>query len=109
MTQQFIARTHIRIPITWFVDYVGSGLVGTGVIHDFSLEGWRITAIESRPIQIGMYLVLSVTLPNQSTPIKVEAATVQWVNGCEFGVHVVRISAEGEARLARESVERSIN
>ena len=97
MGRKFISRSRIRIPITSFVEYEGEGLFGTGVIQDFSVDGWHITAIETRPIQVGMSLALRVTLPNQPTPIDVEAATVQWVRGREFGVHVVNTDSEGEA------------
>ena len=96
MRRTFISRKHIRIPIACFVEYIGDGLIGTGVIHDFSVDGWHITAIESRPIQVGMSLALRVTLPNQPIPIHVEAATVQWVRGREFGVHVVNTNLERE-------------
>ena len=98
MRENFKSRTYIRIPITCFLDYVGDGVIGTGVVQDFSGDGWHITAIESQPIKVGMSLALHVTLPNQATPITVEAATVQWVRGREFGVHVVRMSSEVEAR-----------
>ena len=74
-------------------------MIGTGVVQDFSGDGWHINSIESQPIHVGMSLRLHVTLPNQATPITVEAATVQWVRGHEFGVHVVRISSEDEARI----------
>ena len=97
MSRTFIPRTFTRIPITCFVDYVGNGVFGTGVIQDFSSDGWHITAIESRPIQVGMSLALRVTLPNQATPIDVEATTVQWVRGREFGVQVVRRRSVVEA------------
>jgi hypothetical protein len=98
MSQNFKPRTHLRVPITCFVDYVGDGVIGTGVVQDFSGDGWHISGIESQPIQVGMNLALRVTLPNQATPTTVEAATVQWVRGREFGVHVVRVSSEVEAR-----------
>ena len=84
MDRKFISRSHIRIPIIWFVDYEGEGLFGTGIVQNFSVDGWHITAIESRPIQVGMSLAFRVTLPNQPIPIHVEAATVQWVRGREF-------------------------
>ena len=96
MDRKFISRSHIRIPIIWFVDYEGEGLFGTGIVQNFSVDGWHITAIESRPIQVGMSLALRVTLPNQPIPIHVEAATVQWVRGREFGVQVVNTNLERE-------------
>lgn len=107
MRQNLKSRTRIRIPITCFVDYVGDGVIGTGVVQDFSGDGWHITAIEPQPIQVGMSLALRVTLPNQATPITVEAVTVQWVRGREFGVHAVRISSEVAARSDLVNSDRS--
>ena len=97
MSPTFKFRTHIRIPVTCFVDYVGEGLIGTGVVQDFSVDGWHIDGLESQPIQVGMSLALRVTLPNQTTSIDVEATTVQWVRRREFGVQVVRGKSVVEA------------
>jgi hypothetical protein len=97
MDRKFISRSLIRIPITWFVDYEDEGLFGTGIVQSFSVDGWHIATIESRPIHVGMNLALRVAIPNQPIPIHVEAARVQWVSGREFGVHVVSMSSEGEA------------
>ena len=52
MSRTFKFRTHIRIPVTCFVDYVGEGLIGTGVVQDFSVDGWHIDGLESQPIQV---------------------------------------------------------
>ena len=103
MSGTFQFRTHSRMPITCFVDYVGEGLIGAGVTQDFSVDGWRIKAFKSQPIKVGMSLALRVHLPNQHIPIEVETATVQWVNRREFGVHVVDMSPEVEARVRQLS------
>ena len=108
MDRKFISRSRIRTPTTWFVDYEGEGLFGTGVIQDFSVDGWHITAIDPRPIQVGMSLALRVTLPNQPIPIQVEAATVQWVRGRELGVHVVSTSLQGDASRGLAHSDRPI-
>ena len=107
MSPKFTFRTHVRIPVSCFVDYVGDGLIGTGVVQDFSVDGWRISG--EQPARVGMDLALRVMLPREPAPIEVEAATVQWVRGREFGVHIVRMSAEAEVRLRRwiESVLKS--
>src|SRR6185436_9787498 len=101
MSRTFEFRTHRRMPITCFVDYVGEGLIGTGVTQDFSVDGWRIKAFKSQPIKVGMRLALRVNLPNQHIPIEIEMATVQWVDRREFGVHVVGMSPEVEARITQ--------
>jgi hypothetical protein len=109
MEQKFISRRRIRIPSTWFVEYKGEGVFGTGVVQNFSIDGWHITTIEPRPIHVGMSLALRVTLPNRPIPIHVEAATVQWVRGREFGVHVMSTSSEGEASHGLAHSDRPID
>src|SRR4029077_21115709 len=96
MNRTFISRRRIRIPITWFVDYEGDKVFGTGIVQNFSVDGWHITTIEPRPIHVGMSLALRVMLPNQLIPIHVDMTTVQWVRGREFGVQVVSTSLEDD-------------
>ena len=108
MDRTFISRRRIRIPTTWFVDYEGDGVFGTGVAQNFSVDGWRITTIEPRPIHVGMSLALRVTLPNQPIPIHVDAAMVQWVRGREFGVQVVSRSSEGDVSRGLAHSDRPI-
>lgn len=108
MERKFISRSRIRIPITWFVDYEGEGVFGTGIVQNYSVDGWHITTIEPRPIHVGMSLALRVTLPNQPIPIHVEAATVQWVRGREFGVQVVSTSLEGDVSRGLAHSDRPI-
>jgi PilZ domain-containing protein len=108
MSGTFQFRAHSRMPITCFVDYMGEGLIGTGVIQDFSVDGWHIKGFKSQPIKVGMSLALRVTLPSQRTPIEVETALVQWVNKREFGVHVVGMSPEVEDRV-RHFIDSVVN
>ncbi|HKP00355.1 MAG TPA: PilZ domain-containing protein [Nitrospiraceae bacterium] len=108
MSGTFQFRTHNRMPITCFVDYVGEGLSGTGVIQDFSVDGWHIKAFKSQLIKVGMSLALRVNFPNQHMPIEIETALVQWVKRREFGVHVVGMSSEVEDRV-RQFIESMVN
>ena len=107
MDRTFISRRRIRIPTTWFVAYEGEGVFGTGIAQNFSVDGWHITTIEPRPIHVGMSLALRVTLPNQPIPMHVEAATVQWVRGREFGIQVVSPSSEGDVSWGLARSDRS--
>ena len=79
MSRKFMPRNNIRISITCFVDFIGEGFIGTGMVQAFSGDGWLITAhlISTSPSRHEPHL--RVTLPNQDTPIKVEGATVQRV------------------------------
>ena len=108
MSGTFEFCSHSRILITCFVDYVGDGLIGSGVTQDFSIDGWRIKAFKSQPIKVGMSLALRVNLVNHHIPIEIETATVHWVNRREFGVHVVGMSPEVEARI-RQFIESVAN
>ena len=99
MSETIELRSHSRVPITCFVDYMGKGLIGTGVTQDFSANGWHIKALKSQPIKVGMSLALRVHLTNHHIPIEVETAVVQWVKRREFGVHVGGMTSEVETRV----------
>ena len=39
-------------------------------------------------------------LPDQSLPLDIEAATVRWTNGHEFGIELTPLSLEAATRLS---------
>lgn len=46
-----------------------------------------------------MKLTLRVFLPDQPKAIDIEGVTVQWVNDRQFGLEVVNMNANAEARI----------
>lgn len=91
------SRSHSRVPVSCFLYYLGEGLVGTGTVRDLSVKGWRIDG--DKPVTVGMKLTLRVFLPDQPKAIDIEGVMVQWVNGREFGLEVVHMSADAQARI----------
>ncbi len=90
-------RLYRRIPVRCFVYYLADDFMGTGTVLDLSLNGYRIEG--NHPIGFEMNLALRVFLPNDPRPLDVERAAVRWMNGLEFGLQIVRIAPEAEARL----------
>jgi PilZ domain. len=66
--------------------YLGKHVSGTGSAHDVSLAGWRV--IGDHHVTIGDTLSLRIFLPTVSDPVQIDSATVQWVKGREFGLHM---------------------
>ncbi len=91
-------RLYRRIPVRCFVSYLAGDVRGIGTVSDLSLNGYRIEG--NHPIDFGMTLTLRVFLPNDPKPLDVERTAVRWMNGLEFGLQIVRIAPEAEARLS---------
>jgi hypothetical protein len=85
------------VPVSCFLYYLGEGLVGTGTVRDLSVKGWRIDG--DKPVTVGMKLALRVFLPDQPKAIDIEGVTVQWVKDRQFGLEVVHMSADTQARI----------
>ena len=87
---RFVLRPYRRIP-TWLVLYYLSGkCVGKGVVTNLSQSGMR--AQGDHAVEPGLALALRVTFADDGPPIEIERATVQWVNGYDFGLDLVRVS-----------------
>jgi hypothetical protein len=106
MTKQFRPRAHSRVPVSCFLYYLGEGIVGTGKVCDLSVKGWRIEG--DKPVTIGMKLTLRVFLPDEPKAIDVDGATVQWVQGSNFGLENLKIAAPAVIRI-RKFVESMTN
>jgi hypothetical protein len=77
-------RRQTRFPVSWPVIYRGDEFLAEGTVLDLTQIGWRIAG--SMPVEPGMQLTLAVWAPDKLTPIRIERATVLWVNGCEFAI-----------------------
>ena len=98
MATSSTSRSHSRVPVSCFLYYLGEGLVGTGTVCDLSVKGWRIDG--DKPVTVGMKLTLRVFLPDQPKAVDIEGVTVQWVNDRQFGLEVVQMNANAQARIA---------
>jgi hypothetical protein len=79
----------------WF----GRGADGIGVVFDVSMKGAKV--MSEAGIQRGDRLAVSLSLPNQTSPMTVEQATVRWENDHVYGLEFVDLSAVAEMRLRK--------
>ena len=95
---RFVLRPYRRIP-TWLVLYYLSGkCVGTGVVTNLSQSGMR--AQGDHAVEPGLDLALRVSFADDGPPIEIERATVQWVNGYDFGLDLVCVSPLAAKHIA---------
>ena len=96
---RFVLRPYRRIP-TWLVLYYLTGeCVGKGVAINLSQSGMRVQG--DHLVEPGLDLALRVTFADGVTPIEIKRATVQWVNGYDFGLDLVLVSPLAENHIAR--------
>ena len=72
---------------------------GEGMLLDLSLKGCRIQGVY--PSSSGTRLRLQLWLPDQSQPVQVDLAAVQWIKKDQFGVSFLTMSPHAQARLAQ--------
>ena len=87
---RFVLRPYRRIP-TWLKLYYLSGhCVGKGIVTNLSQSGMRVQG--DHAVEPGLDLALRVTFADDCPPIEIERATVQWVDGYDFGLDLVLVS-----------------
>lgn len=95
---RFVLRPYRRIP-TWLALYYLSGeCVGKGVVTNLSQLGMRVQG--DHAVEPGLDLALRLTLADNGPQIEIEQATVRWVDGCDFGLDLVRLSPLAEKHIA---------
>lgn len=77
-------RRYSRFPVRWPVLYRNDELLAEGTVLDLTSLGWRLAG--SMPVVPGMQLTLQVSIPERSTPLRIQRATVLWVNNHEFAI-----------------------
>jgi len=77
-------RRYSRFPVKWPVLYSNDELLSEGTVLDLTSLGWRLAG--SMPVAPGMQLTLQVSIPERSTPLRIQRATVLWVNNHEFAI-----------------------
>jgi hypothetical protein len=87
---RFVLRPYRRMPIWRVLYYLSGDCVGKGVVTNLSQSGMRIQG--EHAIEPGLNLSLRLTLADDGPAIEIERATVQWVDGYDFGLDFVRIS-----------------
>ena len=79
--------------------WLGRGANGIGVVFDVSMKGAKV--MSEAGIQRGDRLSVSLSLPNQASPMTVEEATVRWEKDQVYGLEFVDLSPVAEMRLRK--------
>lgn len=70
-----------------------------GVVFDVSMKGAKV--MSEAGIQRGDRLSVSLSLPNQASPMTVEEAAVRWEKDQVYGLEFVDLSPVAEMRLRK--------
>jgi len=79
------------------VTFEGEGHVGSGKI--FNVSSWGCGVESLADVRPGIYVGVSLSLPDQPNPVEVELAAVRWSARRRFGVEFLSISQPSRARL----------
>lgn len=79
-----LVRPFSRFPVSWPVLYGNETFLAEGTVLDLTTRGWRLAG--SMPVVPGMRLILQVSIPERSTLLRVQQATVLWVKDHEFAM-----------------------
>ena len=95
----FTIRSYLRFPVKCAVEYRGPDCVRKGILRNLSRSGWRIEG--NHAVTPGMILMLAVSFPGDSVPVKVEKVIVRWANAHAFGIRIIEMQPVDAARLGR--------
>lgn len=79
--------------------WLSRGGDGIGVVFDVSMKGAKV--MSEVGIQRGDRLSVSLSLPNQASPMTVEEAAVRWEKDQVYGLEFVDLSPVAEMRLRK--------
>lgn len=79
--------------------WLSRGGDGIGVVFDVSMKGAKV--MSEAGIQCGDRLSVSLSLPNQASPMTVEEAAVRWEKDQVYGLEFVDLSPVAEMRLRK--------
>jgi PilZ domain len=86
-----------RLPVEIPVDYLGTEFLGQGTVINASLSGVLIRG-DYLPL-IGTSVSLRLFPPDEKEPLSVARAVVRWQRESEFGVEIMTLTPEAQARL----------
>jgi hypothetical protein len=75
------------------------GAEGFGVVFDVSMKGAKV--MSEAGIQRGDRVAVSLSLPNQASPMTVEEASVRWGKDQVYGLEFIDLSPVAEMRLRK--------
>ncbi len=93
----FKIRAYRRFSMQCPVFYLCEQFIAQGTVWNFSRKGWRVDGEHDVPA--GAVLALCVFLPDQQVPMTIERAIVRWSRGQEFGLEILYMQPEQNARF----------
>ena len=91
-------RRHSRFPVSWHVLYGNDAFQAEGTVLDLTALGWRVAG--AIPVVPGMQLTLRVSVPDRSTMLWVQRATVLWAHNHEFAIEAHEMAPIDQAWVA---------
>ena len=86
-----------RVEARGSVTFEGEGHVGKGKLFNVSSWGCGVESITD--VIPGAYVGVSLSLPDQLSPVEIELAAVRWSARRRFGVEFLSISQPSRTRL----------
>jgi hypothetical protein len=86
-----------RVELRCILRFSSGEIEGEGMITNISTSGCR--AESDINMAEGLDVQLIIQLPNQSSPVKVERASVRWVSGNAFGLNFILFFPSERSRL----------
>ena len=90
--QRKYIRYQVEFPATFTGDHAGDGIV-----YNLGIGGCKI--VSDLAVENGALLSVQLKIPEQTTPIIIRAATVQWILELEFGVEFLEMQEQERASL----------
>lgn len=97
MAQHSSRRLYPRYPVQYPVIFGWESCVGEGRLTSLSLNGYSVQC--DRAPQVGGTVRVGVLLPDQSQALFIEAGTIKWVAGRQFGVEFLELPLTARLRL----------
>jgi hypothetical protein len=85
-------RYQVEFPATLAGDHTG-----IGIVYNIGMGGCKV--VSDLAVQSGTLLAVHLQIPEQTLPIIVRVATVQWTLELEFGVEFLEMQEMERARL----------
>jgi hypothetical protein len=89
-------RQHVRYQVEFPATFAGDH-TGIGIVYNIGMGGCKV--VSDLAVQSGALLAVHLQIPEQTLPIIVRAATVQWTLELEFGVEFLEMQEMERARL----------
>lgn len=93
MTEQ---RQHVRFQVEFPAAFAGDH-AGIGIVYNLGMGGCKV--VSDVAVKNGSLLTVHLQIPEQSNPIVIQAATIQWTLDLEFGVEFHEIEDRERASL----------